>query len=50
MKCVAVGSNEGRDLAKLVDLEILSRNALGRLSHDNFEVDVVCLSDGENSC
>lgn len=50
MEGVAVSSNKGRDLAKLVDLEIFGGNTFGRLSLNDFQVKVVCLSNSKNSC
>jgi len=46
---VAVCADEGWDLSELVDLEVLSRNALGRLGLDDFDVDVVRLCNSANS-
>jgi hypothetical protein len=46
---VAICADEGWDLSELVDLEVLSRNALGRLGLDYFDVDVVGLCNSTNS-
>ena len=43
----AVSTLESRDLAKLVDLQILGRDALGRLSVDKFDVKTVLLCDSK---
>lgn len=45
---VAILTDEGRDLAELVDLEILSRNTFSWLSLDDLEVDVVGLGNCAN--
>jgi len=46
---IAVGPDEGWDLAELVDLEILSGNTLGRLGLDDFDIDVVGLCNSADS-
>lgn len=43
MKCVSISTNKGRNFSKLVDLEVLGRDTLGRLGLDSLEVDVVSL-------
>lgn len=45
---VAVSADEGRDLAELVKLEVLSRDTLRGLSLDKLDVDVVGLSHCKN--
>lgn len=42
---VAVGALESRDLSELVQLEVLSRDTLGRLSVDNLKIELVGLCD-----
>ena len=44
---VAVGTLEGRDLAELVELEVLSLDTLGRLGVNNVKVEAVGLCDGQ---
>jgi hypothetical protein len=46
---IAVGADEGWDLAELVDLEVLSGNTLGRLGLDDFDIDVVGLCNSADS-
>jgi hypothetical protein len=46
---IAVGADESWDLAKLVDLEVLSGNTLGRLGLDDFDIDVVGLCNSADS-
>lgn len=41
----AVGALEGRDLAELVDLQVVRRDALGRLGVDELDVEAVLLCD-----
>lgn len=43
----AVSANKGRNLAELVQLEVLGRRA-GRVGKDNLDVEVVGLGDGQN--
>lgn len=43
----AVGALKGRDLAELVDLEVVGRDALGRLGVDKLNVEAVLLCDGK---
>jgi len=45
---VAIGTLKGRDFTELVELQILGRDTLGRLSVDNLELEVVCLCDCED--
>lgn len=42
---VAIGTLKGRDLSELVELEVLGRDTLGRLSVNNLKVKVVGLSN-----
>lgn len=41
----AISTDKGRDLSKVVELEILGGNLLGGLSNDDVQVDVVCLGN-----
>ena len=50
MERVAVSTNKGRDFAELIDLQVLSRNALGRLGLDDLKLDVVGLGHSADSC
>lgn len=43
----AVGTLEGRDLAELVDLQVVGRDALGRLGVDELDVEAILLCDSE---
>jgi hypothetical protein len=43
----AVGTLEGRDLAELVELQVLGRDTLGRLSGDELDVEAVLLCDSQ---
>lgn len=43
MESVTISTDECRDLAELVELEILFRKALARLSLDDLDFDVVGL-------
>jgi hypothetical protein len=45
---IAIGANERWDLSKFVELEVLWRESLLRLSLDNLEFDVVGLGYGQN--
>jgi hypothetical protein len=40
---VAISSNKGWDLSELVDLEVVGRDTLRRLSLNDLEVNIVCL-------
>ena len=48
VESVPVSAHKSRDLSKLVDLQVLSVKALGRLGLDNLEVDVVRLCNCTN--
>lgn len=48
MESVAISTDEGGNLSELVDLEVVGRNTLCRLSLDNLEVNVVGLRDCAN--
>ena len=43
----AVGALEGGDLAELVELQVLLRDALGGLGGDELDIEAVLLGDGE---
>jgi hypothetical protein len=43
----AVSALEGRDLAELVELQVLSRDTLGWLSLDKLDVEAILLRDGQ---
>lgn len=43
----AVSALEGGDLAELVELQVLGRDTLGRLSVDKLDVEAILLCDGE---
>lgn len=43
----AVGALEGRDLAELVELQVLGRDALGGLGVDKLDVEAVLLCDSK---
>ena len=42
-----VSALEGGDLAELVELQVLGRDTLGRLSVDELDVEAILLCDGE---
>lgn len=46
----AVSTLEGRDLAELVELQVLAGNTLGRLGLDELNVEAVLLCDREEGC
>lgn len=48
MESVAISTDEGWDLAELVDLEVLGGNTLGWLSLNDLDIDVVGLSHSAN--
>ena len=43
----AVGALEGGDLSELVDLQVVGRDALGRLGVDELDVEAILLCDSE---
>lgn len=43
----AVGALKGRDLAELVELQVVGRDALGRLRVDELDVEAVLLCDSQ---
>lgn len=45
----AVGALEGRDTAKLVELEVLGRDTVGGLRVDELDIEVVLLRNGEEA-
>ena len=49
MKSVAICTDEGRDLSKLINFEVLGGNAFCRLGLNNLEVDIIGLGNCTNS-
>jgi len=49
MENVTVGANESWDLSKLVNLQVLRRDSLSRLSLDDLELDIVCFCNCADS-
>lgn len=52
MENIAIGTNEGWDLSKLVDLAVVGGDTYCRVGDDKLEVDVVCLrncTDGSST-
>ena len=43
----SVGALKGRDLSELVELQIVLRDTLGRLSVDELDLEAVLLRDGQ---
>ena len=43
----AVSALEGRDLAELVELQVVLRDTLGRLGVDELDVETILLRDGQ---
>lgn len=48
VESVTIGTDEGWDLAELVDLEVLGRDTLCRLSLNDLDLDVVGLGHSAN--
>lgn len=45
VESVAISTDKGRNLSKLIKFEVLGRDTLGRLSLNNLEVNIVGLRD-----
>jgi hypothetical protein len=45
VESIAISTHKSWDLAKLVDLEVLGRDALCRIGFNDLELDVVCLGN-----